>query len=111
MSTNSVTQIAVCRLCDAPATVSDLLGYARVSTVEQDPALQFDALDSAGCPRIFGDRASGAVAERPELARALDHLRPGDTLVVWKLDRLGRNLRHLIETVGASARAASAFGV
>jgi DNA invertase Pin-like site-specific DNA recombinase len=79
--------------------MGDLIGYARVSTVEQEPALQLDALQSAGCVRVFSDRASGAVAERPELARALDHLRPGDILLVWKLDRLGRSLRHLIDTV------------
>src|SRR5580704_5795812 len=80
-------------------TMSDLIGYARVSTVEQDPALQLDALASAGCARVFCDRASGSVQDRPELTRAIDHLRAGDTLVVWKLDRLGRNLRHLIDTV------------
>jgi DNA invertase Pin-like site-specific DNA recombinase len=81
--------------------MSDLIGYARVSTSEQNPALQLDALHDAGCARVFTDQASGAIAERPELARALDHLRPGDTLVVWKLDRLGRSLRHLIDTVRA----------
>jgi DNA invertase Pin-like site-specific DNA recombinase len=73
-----------------------LIGYARVSTLEQDPALQLDALEAAGCERIFTDYASGTLAERPELARALDHLRRGDVFVVWRLDRLGRNLRHLI---------------
>ena len=67
-----------------------LLGYARVSTFEQDPALQHDALASAGCARAFTDRASGALEERVELARVLDHAREGDTLVVWRLDRLGR---------------------
>jgi len=69
------------------------------STTEQSPTLQLDALQAAGCERVFTEEASGAVAERPELARALDHLRPVDTLVVWKLDRLGRSLRHLIDTV------------
>jgi DNA invertase Pin-like site-specific DNA recombinase len=81
--------------------MSDLLGYARVSTADQRPELQLDALRAAGCARVFVDTASGALDTRPELARALDHLRPGDTLVVWKLDRLGRSLRHLIETLGA----------
>jgi DNA invertase Pin-like site-specific DNA recombinase len=81
--------------------MGDLIGYARVSTIEQEPALQLDALAAAGCARVFTDQASGAVAERPEIARALDHLRVGDTLVVWKLDRLGRSLRHLIDIVRA----------
>jgi DNA invertase Pin-like site-specific DNA recombinase len=81
--------------------MGDLIGYTRVSTTEQNPALQLDALHAAGCERVFCEEASGAAAERPELARALDHLRAGDTLVVWKLDRLGRSLRHLIDTVRA----------
>jgi DNA invertase Pin-like site-specific DNA recombinase len=76
-----------------------LVGYARVSTHEQTLALQQDALAQAGCGRVFADTASGAAAERPGLARALEHLRAGDTLVVWKLDRLGRSLPHLIETI------------
>jgi DNA invertase Pin-like site-specific DNA recombinase len=62
-------------------------------------ALQLDALTKAGCQRIFEDTGNGALTSRPELEHALDHLRPGDTLVVWRLDRLGRSLRHLIETV------------
>ncbi|MGH2875077.1 MAG: recombinase family protein [Solirubrobacteraceae bacterium] len=78
-----------------------LIGYARVSTADQDPALQLDALHDAGCARVFHDQVSGAVADRPELAKAVDYLRAGDTLVVWKLDRLGRSLRHLIDTVRA----------
>lgn len=73
------------------------IGYARVSTVDQDPQLQLDALAAAGCERVFTDFASGARTDRPQLAAALDYLRPGDTLVVWKLDRLGRTLSHLIE--------------
>ncbi len=76
-----------------------LLGYARVSTLDQNPDLQTDALAAAGCDRVFVDHASGARADRPELARVLDHLREHDTLVVWKLDRLGRSLRHLVEVV------------
>lgn len=77
-----------------------LIGYARVSTAEQDTALQTDALRKAGCDRVFEDTASGAKADRPGLADALTYLRDGDVLVVWRLDRLGRSLPHLIETVG-----------
>jgi DNA invertase Pin-like site-specific DNA recombinase len=77
------------------------IGYARVSTLHQDPALQLDALTAAGCSKIFEDRISGARAERTGLRQALDYPRDGDVLIVWKLDRLGRSLPHLIETVGA----------
>lgn len=73
------------------------LGYARVSTLEQDEALQRDALTAAGCDRIFVDKASGTLENRPALDVMLDQLRAGDTVVVWRLDRLGRSLRHLIE--------------
>ncbi len=76
-----------------------LIGYARVSTTDQNLDLQKDALLAAGCERIFNDTASGAKVERPGLTRALQHCRPDDTLVVWKLDRLGRSLPHLVETV------------
>ena len=79
--------------------MGDLLGYARVSTIEQKAHLQTAALKVAGCIRIWTDKASGALDHRPKLDQVLDHLRPGDTLVVWRLDRLGRNLRHLIATV------------
>jgi DNA invertase Pin-like site-specific DNA recombinase len=78
-----------------------MLGYARVSTLEQDEALQVDALRSAGCAKVFVDKASGKLEHRPALDRLLEQLRPGDTLVVWRLDRLGRSLRHLIDTVQA----------
>jgi DNA invertase Pin-like site-specific DNA recombinase len=81
--------------------MSSLVGYARVSTAEQDPALQLDALYDVGCVRVFIDHGSGARADRPELANALDYVRPGDTLVVWRLDRLGRSLRHLPDTVNS----------
>lgn len=76
-----------------------LVGYARVSTPEQSLDLQLDALRSAGCKRIFSDIASGAKSDRPGLTEALSYLRKGDTLVVWKLDRLGRSLQHLIEVI------------
>jgi DNA invertase Pin-like site-specific DNA recombinase len=76
-----------------------LLGYARVSTTDQHPDLQVDALTQAGCYRVFTDCASGARTDRPQLTAVLDQLRPGDTLLVWKLDRLGRSLRHLVDTV------------
>ena len=78
-----------------------LIGYARVSTAEQDTALQTDALRNAGCGRIFEDTVSGAKTERPGLATALAYVRDGDVLVVWRLDRLGRSLPHLIEVIGA----------
>lgn len=76
-----------------------LIGYARVSTDEQDTALQLDALINAGCGTVFHDKASGASAYRPALDDALKNLKPGDTLVAWRLDRLGRSLQHLIAIV------------
>ncbi|MGC8488939.1 MAG: recombinase family protein [Clostridia bacterium] len=83
--------------------MGELLGYARVSTLEQNFTLQTDALKAVGCYRVFTDRASGALDERPELAKLIDQARPGDTVVVWRLDRLGRSLRHLIDTVNELA--------
>ena len=73
-----------------------LLGYARVSTNEQDTAAQVSALKSAGCEKIFRDKASGGRWDRPELHRLLDQLRKGDVLVVWRLDRLSRSLRDVL---------------
>src|ERR1035437_6920152 len=75
------------------------IGYARVSTLEQDEALQHDALTAAGCERVFVDRVSGKLEHRPALDAMLDQLRPGDSVTVWRLDRLGRSLRHLIDVV------------
>ncbi|WP_299040362.1 recombinase family protein [uncultured Pseudokineococcus sp.] len=75
------------------------LGYARVSTTAQDPSLQTDALVAAGCAQVWTDVASGGRDDRPELARLLQRLLPGDTLVVWRLDRLGRSLPHLLATI------------
>jgi DNA invertase Pin-like site-specific DNA recombinase len=76
-----------------------LLGYARVSTVDQNLALQRDALTEAGCTKIFTEQMSGAVRDRPALHDALEFARSGDTLIVWKLDRLARSMKQLIETV------------
>src|SRR3954471_3771384 len=76
-----------------------LISYARVSTDDQNLNLQRDALDKAGCKQIYTDTVSGTKVRRPGLEQALSHLRSGDTLVVWRLDRLGRSLRHLIDTV------------
>ncbi len=76
-----------------------LVGYARVSTTDQNLSLQTDALQAAGCERLLTDTVSGARVERPGLTAALKECRAGDTLVVWKLDRLGRSLPHLVETV------------
>lgn len=76
-----------------------LIGYARISCHDQNLLLQRDALSAAGCEKIFTDIASGGNTSRAGLSDALTHLRPDDTLVVWRLDRLGRSLRQLIETV------------
>ena len=76
-----------------------LIGYARVSTQDQKPGLQLDALKVAGCDRVFEEKASGAQRDRPQLKAALEYMRAGDTLIVWKLDRLARSMKQLIETV------------
>jgi DNA invertase Pin-like site-specific DNA recombinase len=79
--------------------IAMLVGYARVSTRDQNYELQLDALEAAGCTRIFEEKLSGAQRDRPELNAALNFVRPCDALVVWKLDRLARSLKQLIETV------------
>jgi DNA invertase Pin-like site-specific DNA recombinase len=86
-----------------------LIGYARVSTVDQNLALQRDALTEAGCQRIFTEQMSGAVAARPVLHDALEFARSGDTLIVWKLDRLARSMKQLIETMKIFGCEASGF--
>ncbi len=92
-------------ICGTFRVRAHLLGYARVSTTEQNPDLQVDELTAAGCWKVWTDRASGALDRRPQLDEVLEQLRPGDTLVVWRLDRLGRSLRHLIQVVtGLDAR-------
>ena len=77
-----------------------LVGYARVSTAEQGAAAQLDMLKAAGCERVFVETASGATRARPELGKALDYMRKGDVLVVWRLDRLARSVRQLVDTAG-----------
>ena len=77
-----------------------LIGYARVSTQDQNLDLQIDALSIAGCKKVFHEKTSGSRAERPEFSKAREALREGDTLVVWKLDRLGRSVKNLVDLVG-----------
>lgn len=79
--------------------MGELLGYARVSTTDQTVDPQSDALSAAGCFKVWTETASGATTTRPQLSDLLSHLRDGDTLVVWRLDRLGRSLPHLLQTV------------
>jgi DNA invertase Pin-like site-specific DNA recombinase len=86
-----------------------LLGYARVSTTDQQPQLQVDALQRAGCYRVLTETASGARPDRPALTQVLDQLRPGDTLVVWKLDPARPLLRHLVDTVTGLAERGVGF--
>lgn len=76
------------------------IGYARVSTKFQNLELQLDALEKAGCQQIYQEQASGARQDRPELERMLSQLRSGDTIVVWKIDRIGRSLKHLVNLIG-----------
>ncbi|WP_041452446.1 recombinase family protein [Hoyosella subflava] len=75
------------------------IGYARISTADQNPQLQLDALGAADCLKVYTDTATGTKADRPQWNACLADLRPGDTLIIWKIDRLGRNLRDLIDIV------------
>src|SRR3954447_20373028 len=84
---------------DDGSSKSMLLGYARVSTIDQNLALQRDAFAEAGCQKIFTEQMSGAVTDRPALHEVLAFARSGDTLIVWKLDRLARSMKQLIETI------------
>jgi hypothetical protein len=102
-------ELASRRVVEQCVVVGELLGYARVSTLEQDAALQHDALSAAGCFRSWTDTASGSLTDRLELGALIDALRPGDTLVVWRLDRLGRSLPHLIEFVRGLAERGIGF--
>jgi DNA invertase Pin-like site-specific DNA recombinase len=79
--------------------VGDKIGYARVSSADQDPHLQLDALAAEGCLKVDTDTATGTKADRPQWTACLADLRRGDTLLIWKIDRLGRNLRDLIDIV------------
>lgn len=79
--------------------MGQLLGYARISTLDQNAELQLDALKAAWCWRTWMDQASGKLDRRPQLDDLLEHVRPGDTLVVWRLDRLGRSLAHLVQVL------------
>jgi DNA invertase Pin-like site-specific DNA recombinase len=85
------------------------IGYARVSTQDQDATAQVEALRAAGCERIYQEQASGGRWNRPELQRLLDQLRPGDVLTVWKLDRLGRSLKDLLRILDRVEQAGSGF--
>lgn len=87
----------------------NVIGYARISTVDQNPDLQIDALRQAGCDRVFVDQASGATTDRPQFGAALNYLRDGDVLCVWRLDRLGRSLKHLVQTVAELEEAGVGF--
>lgn len=86
-----------------------LIGYARVSTNDQDTSLQEVALRQAGCERIYTEKASGGRWDRPELHRALEQLRPGDVLLVWKLDRLSRSLKDLLQIIERIEKAGAGF--
>jgi DNA invertase Pin-like site-specific DNA recombinase len=99
VSKTSVSKIPLSVSNGTLLLMNELLGYARVSTADQTADPQSDALSAAGCSRVWIDTASGSTTSRPQLDDLLTHLRSGDTLVVWRLDRLGRSLPHLLQTV------------
>jgi len=99
VSTTIRVAIRLSDVSDTPKLMSYRLGYARVSTTAQDPQLQLDALTAAGVDRTYVDHASGVATHRPELDKLLEHARPGDTIVIWRLDRLGRSMKHLLELI------------
>jgi len=94
-----VTETTVPRKETVMSNDTTQIGYARVSRADQDPQLQIDALQRAGCARIFVDHMTGSHMDRPQLTAALEYLRRGDTLVLWKMDRAGRNTRGVLELV------------
>lgn len=100
MTSEKKTDVKKRPLESKAANLGMLIGYARVSTQDQNLELQIDALQKAGCKKIFEDKASGSRAERPGLAKAQESFRKGDTLVVWKLDRLGRSVKNLVDLIG-----------
>lgn len=95
----SVTTGIISGMETTATLTGQLVGYCRVSTTDQDASLQVDALTKHGCTGMFTDTASGTKVDRVELETCLRHLRKGDTLVIWRLDRLGRSLKHLLEIV------------
>jgi DNA invertase Pin-like site-specific DNA recombinase len=95
----SVTTAIIRGMETTAAVTGQLVAYSRVSTADQDASLQADALAKYGCTEFFTDTASGATVDRVELEACVRHLRKGDTLVIWRLDRLGRSLKHLLEIV------------
>ena len=107
----TVAKVARARSSDAAEITAKpmLIGYARVSTVDQNLALQRDALTEAGCTKIFTEQMSGAVTDRRALHDALEFARSGNTLIVWKLDRLARSMKQLIEAVETPPLRVSGF--
>jgi DNA invertase Pin-like site-specific DNA recombinase len=103
-------RVSFCQeFCEATGGLAMKIGYARVSTLDQHLDLQLRALKKAGCTKIWREKVSGLSRQRPELQRLLDQLRPGDTVVVWKLDRIARSTRHLLEIMDTIREAGVRF--